>query len=321
MNESEDDPDNQIRLKTKADWFEDPLGADLVQYHRVKGRIYSARSAYQSVDIIETGSFGRCLVLDGRIQSCEGDEFIYHESLVQPVMTSHPAPKEVLIAGGGEGATCRHVLMHPSVSKLVMVDIDEEVIRVSREMLPAFSAGSFDDSRFELVVGDARKYVENSGRKFDVILLDLPESLEGGPARFLYTKEFYGAVKRSLRPGGIIASQSDNASWGCMFGFPAIVNTMKAVFPVVRAYQVHIPSFGGSWGFSAASADIDPAAIAAESIDSRLAERRIRGLGFYDGVTHCHLFALPKHLRKTIEQEQRVISDANPLAVKVDFPS
>ncbi len=318
--DSEEDQERGMKSKRDEQWFEDPLGPDLVQYHRIKGKVYSGSSRFQSIEIIDTGSFGRCLVLDSRIQSCSGDEFIYHESLVQPAMTSHPGPRRVLIAGGGEGATSRQVLTHPSVTELVMVDIDEDVIRVCRERLPEFHGGSFDDQRLTLIVGDARKYIEESGVNFDVILLDLPESLEGGPARFLYTEEFYRAVANCLNPGGIVSGQSDNASWGCMEGFPAIVNTLKKVFPIVRPYQAHIPSFGGSWGFAAASFDIDPCSIPVDVIDRRLAQRKIASLNYYDGLTHLHLFSLPAHIRRRLEQETRVISDASPLELKIAVP-
>lgn len=307
-----------IAGKHSNQWFEDPLGTDLVQYHRIKERVYSGKSPFQSVDIIDTGSFGRCLVLDGRIQSCQADEFVYHESLVQPAMMCHQNPKTVLIAGGGEGATSKHVLMHKSVVSLTMVDIDEEVIRVCRDRMPELPGAAFDDARHKLVVGDARKFIEESGQKFDVIILDLPESLEGGPARFLYTREFYQAVRAILNPGGIISSQSDNASWGCMFGFPAIVNTMKSVFPIVRPYQAHIPSFGGAWGFCSASVDVDPQVLTPEVIDSRILSRKLAGFKFYDGTTHRHLFSLPKHVRARIGIERRVVSDSDPLEIHVD---
>ncbi|MEW6033328.1 MAG: polyamine aminopropyltransferase [Chloroflexota bacterium] len=305
------DPDNP----DKANWFRDALSPDLVQFHRVRGRLYSGRTRFQSVDVIETGGFGRCLVLDGRVQSTEGDEFIYHEALVQPAMLVHPGPRSVLIAGGGEGATLRQVLLHSTVTRAVMVDIDEEVIRVSREYLPSLHGGSFDDPRAELVMGDARKYIETGRRKFDVIVLDLPEALEQGPARLLYTHEFYSVVQKRLEPGGILALQADNASWGCLNGFPAIINTLKSVFPVVRPYQAHIPSFGGSWGFATASQGLDPLTLSAERVDRVIAERRVNGLRFYDGLTHVHLFSLPKHLRNRLDQEQRAISDAAPLSV------
>ncbi|MBI2853293.1 MAG: methyltransferase domain-containing protein [Chloroflexi bacterium] len=312
MSKESNDPDN---VAQQREWFRDKLSDDLVQLHRVEGREYSGRTKFQAVDIIRTSSYGRCLVLDGRIQSCHGDEFIYHEALVQPAMVSHPGPIDVLIAGGGEGATTRHVLMHPSVRSVVMVDIDSEVVDLCRDKMPEWHAGSFDDPRFELVIGDARKYIEQSDRKFDVILLDIPESLEQGPACMLYTTEFYRHVLACLKPGGVVALQSDNASWGYMNGFPAIVNTLKAVFRVVRPYQVHIPSFGGSWGFSVASQEVDPMGLTPEEVDRHLARRKLTGLGFYDGLAHCHMFSLPKHIRQRIDEERRIITDASPLCI------
>ncbi|MBI2957205.1 MAG: spermidine synthase, partial [Chloroflexi bacterium] len=186
---------------------------------------------------------------------------------------------------------------------------------------PEFSGGSFEDPRFELVVGDARAYIEATGDRFDVIILDLPESLEGGPAGLLYTREFYQAVKGKLNQGGIMTSQSDNASWGCLYAFPAIVNTIKQVFPIVRPYQASIPSFGGMWGFCAASVDLDPLAMSPQAVDTRLSDRAISDLKYYDGLAHQHVFSLPKHLRQRIDEERRVISDTHPLAIRVDYSS
>ena len=102
----EDDP-NQ--------WFRDPINPNFVQLHRVEQVIYSGKTKYQSLEVIQTSGFGKCLVLDGKIQSSEMDEFIYHEALVHPAMISHPCPRTVFIAGGGEGSTLREVLAHHSV--------------------------------------------------------------------------------------------------------------------------------------------------------------------------------------------------------------
>ena len=110
----EDDPNK---------WFRDPINPNFVQLHRLEEVLYTGKTKFQSVQVISTGSFGRCLVLDGKIQSSEMDEFIYHEALVQPAMIAHPDPRRVLIAGGGEGATLREVLAHRSVSRAVMVDL------------------------------------------------------------------------------------------------------------------------------------------------------------------------------------------------------
>lgn len=47
------------------------------------------------MQVVETAPFGKTLVLDGKTQSAQLDEFIYHESLVHPAMLAHPDPKRV----------------------------------------------------------------------------------------------------------------------------------------------------------------------------------------------------------------------------------
>lgn len=314
MSAGSEDPDKQETTDT-SEWFRDLLSPDLVQLHRIRSRVYSGWSQFQSVEIVDTAGFGRALVLDGRIQSTEADEFIYHESLVQTAMVAHPAPAQVLIAGGGEGATARDVLRHSAVEKVVMVDIDGKVIDICREYLPTFHAGAFDDPRLELIVDDARKFIETSGRRFDVILLDLPESLEQGPAGLLYTREFYSAVLRALNPGGVATIQCDNASLLYMNAFPPIINTLKSVFNKVRPYRAHIPSFGGMWGFAAVSQDLDLLALSAEEVDRRISGRSLQALKYYDGVTHRHMLSLPKYIRSRLEMEKQIITDAAPFYI------
>jgi len=159
----------------KHRWFSDYISPDLTMLHSIKERIYSGRSKFQSIDIVNTGSFGICLILDGKIQSSEADEFIYHEALVHPAMITHPQPERVFIAGGGEGATLREVLAHKTVKRAVMVDIDEEVVSLCRRFLPSWHQNAFDDPRAELHFVDAREYLDESSDKFDVIIIDLAD--------------------------------------------------------------------------------------------------------------------------------------------------
>ncbi len=296
-------------------WFHDALSDDLGMVHRVEEYLYSGRSDYQGIEIIRTRSFGTCLVLDGKIQSSEADEFIYHEALVQPAMLAHPAPRTVLIAGGGEGATLREVLRHRTVEKATMVDLDDQVVSVCRRFLPAFSDGAFDDPRAELIVGDFRRFAEESPRTFDVIIIDLPDPLEVGPAQLLYTREFYTAVKHRLAPGGIISVQSESSRWYDLQAFVAIVRTIGDVFAHVAPYQVHIPSFSSLWGFTSASETLAPESMSSEDIDERIS-RRVQGLlRAYDGRSHTGMFSLPKHIRLSIESSDTIITDSSPLSV------
>jgi spermidine synthase len=298
----------------KHRWFSDYISPDLTMLHSIKERIYSGRSKFQSVDIINTGSFGVCLVLDGKIQSSEADEFIYHEALVHPAMLTHPRPEKVFIAGGGEGATLREVLAHNTVKRAVMVDIDEEVVSLCRRFLPSWHQKAFDDPRTELHFADARKYLEESSDKFDVIIIDLVDPLEQGPARLLYTREFYQIVEQKLGPAGIMSVQAEPSEWGNLDNFTAIVNTLSKVFSVARPYQVHVPSFLGSWGFVAASQSLDPSELTLEEIDARISTRISKKLKSYDGLTHQAIFIIPKHIRQQLAASKRIITDKKPVS-------
>ncbi len=299
----------------KRTWFHDGLTPDLGMVHRVETIQYTGRSDYQGIEVMRLRSFGTCLVLDGKIQSSEADEFIYHEALAQPAMMSHPDPRTVLIAGGGEGATLREVLRHKSVERAIMVDLDDQVVSVCREYLPSFNAGAFDDSRAELVVGDAREFMQQSRLSFDVIIIDLPDPLEAGPAQLLYTREFYSCVRNRLAEGGIMAVQSESSRWYDLQAFVAIVNTLRAVFTFVSPYQVHIPSFSSLWGFSIASDTVQPTQLDAEEIDRRIVTRLSFPPRSYDGETHRGLFSLPRHIRSSIDANNVVLTDEHPLAV------
>ncbi len=294
-------------------WFRDTINPDFVQLHRFSDTVYSGKTRYQSVDIIYTKSFGRCLVLDGKLQSAEKDEFIYHEALVHPAMTVHPGPKTVFIAGGGEGATLREVLRHRSVEKAVMVDIDQEAVDICRRFLGSMHEGAFDDERTELHHLDAREYLANSQRKFDVIIVDLTDPTEGGPSYYLYTQEFYQLAKQTLEPEGVLVVQAGCPCWGESTVFAAINNTLRSVFTLVRPYQANIPSFGGLWGFALASQAADALCLSPEEVDSRISARVNGNLRLYDGLTHRGMFSLPLYLRQALSQESTIISNNNPL--------
>jgi spermidine synthase len=229
-------------------------------------------------------------------------------------MLTHPRPEKVFIAGGGEGATLREVLAHKTVKKAVMVDIDEEVVRLCRRFLPSWHQKSFDDPRTELHFADARKYLEESSDKFDVIIIDLVDPLEQGPARLLYTREFYQVVKQKLGASGIMSVQAEPSEWGNLDNFTAIANTLRNVFSTARPYQVHVPSFFALWGFVAASESLDPAELTSEEMDARISTRISKKLKSYDGLTHQAVFNIPKHIRRKLSASKRIITDKQPIS-------
>lgn len=299
--------------KMPTNWFWEYVTPHLIQQFSISDILYSGKSEFQSIQVIDTPSFGKCLILDGKIQCSEADEFIYHESLVHPSMITHPQPETVFIAGGGEGATLREVLAHSTVKRVVMVDIDKKVPDICKEFLPSLGQGSFEDSRVELLHIDAMKYLDETQEKFDVIIIDLTEPLEESPAYLLYTQEFYQGLKEKLTQDGLVALQSGSTSMVISLGFIAVANTLRTAFSVVAPYQAEIPSFGGTWGFAVASQNLDPRELSPEEVDRRLSRRVSKPLRFYDGLTHRGIFSIPKYLREEMAREKRIITKDQPL--------
>ncbi len=301
--------------KTLSYWFFDYATLDSAQALGIERIIYSGKSKFQTVEIIETASFGKCLILDNKIQSSEKDEFIYHEALVHPAMIAHPHPEVVFIAGGGEGATLREVLAHRTVKKVVMVDIDEEVIDICKKFLPSLHQDSFNDNRVNFYLADAKEYLTETKERFDVIIMDLPEPVEKGPAYLLYTKEFYKLVKSKLTENGIISIQSGAADFGNLLNFIAVVNTLKTAFPAVFPYYTNVPSFGGCWGFTLVSPKTDFASPTIKKIDAKISQRITKTLRFYNGIAHQGMFSLPKYFHDEIEKEKRIITENEPFFI------
>lgn len=260
--------------------------------------IAAQRTACQGVEIIEFAHFGRALMLDGKLQSAECDEYIYHEALVQPALCLHPAPRRVLIIGGGEGATAREVLKHPVVEEVVMVDFDRELVALAREYLPSWHLASFADSRLRFFVRDGYEFVTTARTNYDVIIIDVVDSFEGGPAEALYTREFYRVLKRRLAPGGILVVQAMECDASESNDHLRVRENLKGLFAHTRSYLTFVPSFWSTWGFVLASDAIDPLRVSPDAIDSVINDRGVFSrLRFYDGRTHKGMFAISKDLR------------------------
>ena len=281
-------------------WIEFSLADGERAAYEVTGVLYEGRTRFQEVRIVETRAYGLALFLDGAPQSAVADEFIYHEALVHPALVAHPATRRVLIAGGGEGATLREVLRHPTVEQATMVDIDGELVELARRHLAPIHRGAFDDPRARVVVGDALAWLREQDERYDAIVIDLVDPSDEGPVGELYSEEFYRLVRSRLADGGVVALQAYSAALNNLGWFARIGRTLRRVFPLVRGYRAEVPSFKDSWGFCVASAVRDPLAFGPLAIDAVLTARGLDSLRFYDGETHAAMFSLPKYARNVL---------------------
>ncbi|MEM1546660.1 MAG: polyamine aminopropyltransferase [Candidatus Methanomethylicia archaeon] len=258
--------------------------------------ITNVKTKYQNLIIVEFDEYGRALVLDDLVQSTEADEYIYHESLTHPIMTTHVEPRNILIIGGGEGATLREVLKHSTVSRAVMVDIDGELVNYAERDLEVMHQGSFKDSRAEKIIMDGKEYVKVTNNIFDVVVIDLTDPYGPEIARELYTGQFYREVYKVLTDDGLMVTQAGN-SFYYEETYDFILQNINSVFPIVREYNVWIPSFGYACNFIIGSKKYDPASLTIEDINDRLKIRNVKTY-FYSGATHKALFLLPICRRK-----------------------
>jgi spermidine synthase len=255
--------------------------------------LFEGHTGFQDLIIFENKTFGRTMMLDGVFQLSQKDEFIYHEMMAHVALLALDAPEEVLIIGGGDGGVLREVLKHPSVKHVVHCEIDKIVVEQSLKWLPGVSAGAFDDPRTELMIGDGIKYVNETERRFDVIIVDSTEPI--GPARVLFTEEFFAACKRCLKPGGVFIGQN-----GLPFLYPEHLadsgRILRGLFADAACFMCTQPVyFGGPFALAWAANDLAPRKTSIETLAARYRQRGMQ-TRYYNPETHTAAFVLPTYV-------------------------
>lgn len=295
-----------MKQPQRSIWFKDVGPWNEAHQFAVEKVIHKGQTRFQEVEIFETYEYGEMLALDGLVQSAEDDEYIYHESLVHPALVALASPATALVIGGGEGATIREVLKHRTVTRVVMVDIDKELVELCEEHLDDWHRGSFDDPRLELVFGDGKDYVTQTREKFDCIIIDLTDSLDEGPALALYTEEFYRLVKTRLTEKGMLVVQAMELTGLDYADHMTVRHTLEKMFQHVSSYTSFVPSFWSTWGFVIANDVRDVSRMSCAEVDQVLQDRGLEPmLKFYDGQTHSHMFALSKDVRAILAQQPK----------------
>jgi spermidine synthase len=282
--------------KLVGDWYYETERSGYAQGLRVRERITTIRTPFQGLEVIDTDAFGRVLILDEALQTSEFDEFMYHEMLVHVAMMSHPAPRRVLIIGGGDGGTLRRVLEYPDVEP-VQVEIDAAVIESCKTYLPSVSAGAYENPRATVVVGDGIPYMKENQGVFDVIIVDSTDPI--GPAVQLFEAPFYADVARSLADDGLLVAQSSSPIF---MGDELRQQTanLRQVFPIVRTYLGLVTGYpGGLWSYTIGSKQHDPIEVPTENIASRLAANANR-TRYYTPAIHHAAFVLPPFIAELL---------------------
>ncbi|NSW90436.1 MAG: polyamine aminopropyltransferase [Firmicutes bacterium] len=258
---------------------------------KVKKTYFTEKTEYQELALIETEQFGKMLVLDGTVQTTIEDEFVYHEMITHIPLFTHKNPKNILVVGGGDGGAIREVLKHESVQKVILAEIDRQVVEVSMEFLPEISCG-LKDSRVEVNFTDGIKYVKEHKDEFDIIIIDSTDPV--GPAVGLFTLDFYKSIYEALKLDGIFVAQTESPFFHKDL-IRKVFTDVRAVFPITRLYTCSIPTYpSGYWSFTMGSKKYDPL----ETDTSLLPLINTR---YYCPEIHKAVFKLPRFVSEIIK--------------------
>ncbi len=250
----------------------------------------STESEFQTIDVIQNATFGKLLILYGSLMICDNDNNAYNEMISHVPLFAHPAPKKVLVIGGGDCGTLTEIVKHPEVESVTMCEIDRKVVEISKKHFPHLTEG-LSDRRANLVIADGKKFIEEGTDKFDIILLDLSDPV--GPAADLFQKEFHQAVYDRLEDDGILVAQAESPFFN-QETHKAMYTNLGDIFPLVKIYTCFMPIYpSGYWSFAFASKKYDPL----KHFDRKRYDQLKLKTRYYNAETHLASFSLPQFLR------------------------
>lgn len=227
-------------------WFTEPhAGAGSAFSLRITEKLHEERSPFQLIEIYDTETFGKLMVIDGCYMVTGRDNFLYHEMMTHPALFTHPDPKRVLIIGGGDCGTLREVLKHQDVERVWQVDIDEAVTRLSEKYFPELCESN-GDIRARLLFEDGIQWIKDADdASIDIIIVDSTDPV--GPAEGLFGEAFYRQCQRALHSDGILIQQSESP----LLHLELIKGMHKAMrdagFRETRTLHYPQPSYPSGW--------------------------------------------------------------------------
>ncbi len=287
------------------DWFDETLHDGIRQSLSMDRLLHREHTGLHDLCIFENRLFGRVLALDGAIQTAEADEYVYHEMLAHPAILARKAALgsevaaglDVLIVGGGDGGCLREALRHPEV-RAVQAEIDARVVELARCHLPGLSAGAFDDPRAELAIADGARFVAETGRRFDVVIVDSTDPV--GPGAALFTEDFYRGCRRCLKAGGVLIAQ--NGVPALQGGeFAASHAALRRLFADAACYLAPVPTYNG--GFMAFGWATDDEGLRRQGRAAIQAQIDAIGLTtrYFNAEIFAAAFALPNFVRALMQ--------------------
>lgn len=262
---------------------------------KVVEHLYHEVTPFQTIDIYETETVGRLLTLNGIIQLTEFDEFAYQEMMAHTVLMACRNPERVLVIGGGDGGVLREIEKHPEVKKIDICEIDEAMVKAAKKYLPSLSVG-FEDERVTIHIEDGSKFIQKYENYYDCIIVDSTDP--GGVGDPLFGEDFYCSMRKALRDGGVIGSQSESP-----FLLPEVVAQLQRFtgkfFDYTAYGMFYVPTYPmGQIGICIGGVGVD-----ATKVQRPLSAEIQSKLRYYNEEIHEACFKLPQFVKDMLAKE------------------
>lgn len=274
-------------------WFKEKHSDTVMFSIKIKEHLFSGKSDFQQIDILETYELGKVLVLDGLLMISEKDEFIYHEMITHVPMAVKPFAKKILVIGAGDGGTVNQLIKYKDIEVIDVVEIDQMVIDKCKEYFPQLTKGFFDP-RVNIRYEDGLKYVRKIKDYYDLIIVDSTDPF--GPGEGLFAREFYGNCFNALKETGVMVNQHESPFYPTDNDIVAKTHQkIKHYFPISQIYQAHIPTYpSGHWLFGFASKKDEGTNIKEEWKKNNIKCK------YYNPELHKGSFALPTYVKEML---------------------
>ena len=280
-------------------WFKEknPLGkrAGNIQHSFLIEKIlFEGKTKFQKVLIFNNPLYGKIFCLDNIVQFSEIDEFVYHEMISHPVLFSHPKPETILIIGGGDGGVLREVLKHP-VKRVDFVELDKEIINISKKYLPFVCQSSFSDRRVNIYNLPGEKFIKEYKNLYDIIIVDCTNPAPEDISSSLYSLEFYKDVFLALKKDGMMITLG--ASFLDFENFiKKYSQKLKKVFPHVTIFKFCMPSYHcGQYSFLAASKKVNFEKVDFKEVEKKFDEMaKNKKFSYYSPKIHQASLIMPR---------------------------
>lgn len=284
-------------------WFANYHSESMYQYVRADP-LHVENTGYQKLTVLDSERYGRIMTLNGEIQIASDCDHCVHEPMIHPAMLTHPDPENVLVIGGGDGASSRELLKHDP-RRVDVVELDERVVEACREHFPSFAAG-LDDDRVHLHFEDGREFVQASECQYDVVVLDISDPK--GPAASVFTREFYRELQALMGPDGVLVTHCESPD-STGETFYRINATLSDVFEYARPYRHWVPAYIDFWGRTVATRNHDPRALSVPEIEQRLENREVETEWLTPELCHAMFRSLNKRVRNRLDQEWQLLTE------------